>query len=195
VSDARDPQDLGRVRVRFPWLSDDYVSDWARTVQAGAGKGRGAGVVPEVGDEVLVAFEQGDLRRPYVLGGLHNGVDKPPPGDVPVVDGGSGAVNRRSTVSRRGHRIDLFDQQGRKDGVTVRTGDGKVSVALDSTATTLTLHSDGTVVVEAKRGVTVDAGAGTISFKGAQIELKASAQLTLDGGATCTVKGGIVRIN
>ncbi len=61
------------MKLTFPWLSDSYVSDWARTVQPGAGKDRGAMVLPEVGDEVLVLFEQGDIRRPYVLGGLYNG--------------------------------------------------------------------------------------------------------------------------
>ena len=73
-----DPEKAGRVKLTFPWLSDDYVSDWARTVQPGAGKDRGGTVLPEVGDEVLVAFEQGDFRRPYVLGGLYNGVDTLP---------------------------------------------------------------------------------------------------------------------
>jgi phage protein D len=77
VTDVSDPEGLGRVKVSFPWLSDDFVSGWARTVQAGAGKNRGAMVLPEVGDEVLVVFEQGDVRRPYVLGGLWNGVDTP----------------------------------------------------------------------------------------------------------------------
>ena len=81
VSDAKDPQNSGRVRVKLPMLSDDYVSDWARTVYPGAGKDRGLVVVPEVGDEVLVAFEHGDMRRPYVLGGLFNGVDTPPSGE------------------------------------------------------------------------------------------------------------------
>jgi phage protein D len=75
VSDAKDPLEQARVKLTFPWLSDTYVSDWARTVQPGAGKDRGALVLPEVGDEVLVLFEQGDIRRPYVLGGLYNGVD------------------------------------------------------------------------------------------------------------------------
>ena len=84
VDDVNDPEKSGRVRLNFPWLSDDYVSGWARTVQAGAGKDRGAMVVPEVGDEVLVVFEQGDFRRPYVLGGLHNGVDLPSSKGIPV---------------------------------------------------------------------------------------------------------------
>ncbi len=211
VSDVRDPQHLGRVTVRFPWLSDDYVSDWARTVQPGAAKDRGATVLPEVGDEVLVAFEQGDFRRPYVLGGLYNGVDTPKPGDVDLVDGGSGQVNRRSVVSRRGHRIDLLDQQGRKDGITLATGDGKLTVAMDATGTKVTVHSDGTVTIEAKQGVTIDAGAGNVTMKGTQVEItatagltldggpqttvKSSAAMTIDGGATTTIKGGMVSIN
>ena len=78
------------MRLRFPWLDDTYVSGWARTVQAGAGKDRGALVLPEVGDEVLVVFEQGDFRRPYVLGGLYNGMDQPSPQGIPAVDGGKG---------------------------------------------------------------------------------------------------------
>ena len=64
VSDNRDPENLGRVRVTFPWLYDDFVSGWARTVQPGAGKDRGALIVPEVGDEVLVAFEHGSFQQP-----------------------------------------------------------------------------------------------------------------------------------
>ena len=121
VSDANDPQKQGRVKLTFPWLSDTYVSDWARTVQPGAGKDRGALVLPEVGDEVLVLFEQGDIRRPYVLGGLYNGVDTPPSGSPTLIDGSSGAINRRSLVSRRGHRIDLIDEDGRTEGITLST--------------------------------------------------------------------------
>lgn len=183
VSDARDPQHLGRVKLTFPWLSADYVSDWARTVQPGAGKDRGAWVLPEVGDEVLVAFEQGDVRRPYVVGGLFNGVDTPKSGPVDDVDAGSGAVNRRSQVSRRGHRIDLFDQDGRREGVELSTADGALRFTLDATGSTVTLHSDGTVTVQAKNGITVDAGTGSLALKGADIALTARSGVTVDGGA------------
>ena len=79
-------------------------------MQPGAGKDRGWSVLPEVGDEVLVAFEQGDFSRPTVLGGLFNGVDTMPSGPTAAVDASSGAVNRRSLVSRNGHRIDLLDE-------------------------------------------------------------------------------------
>ena len=86
---------MNRVKVTFPWLSEDEESHWARISCLMAGDKRGALFLPEVGDEVLVAFEQGSFQRPYVLGGLHNGVDHPPDGDVPLVDTSSGAVDRR----------------------------------------------------------------------------------------------------
>ena len=163
VSDVNDPQGRGRVKLTYPWLSDTYVSDWARTVQPGAGKDRGATVVPEVGDEVLAAFEQGDIRRPYVVGGLHNGVDTPKVGPTDLVDTGSGEINRRSFVSRCGHRLDFLDQAGKTEGVTIRTGDDKLQLLMDATGTKLTVHSDGTVLVEARQGVTVDAAAAPSS--------------------------------
>jgi phage protein D/phage baseplate assembly protein gpV len=203
VSDARDPQHQGRVKLTFPWLSDDYVSDWARTVHAGAGKDRGFFVLPEVGDEVLVAFEQGDVRRPYVVGGLFNGVDTPKTGPVDDVDGGSGSINRRSLVSRRGHRIDLLDQDGRKEGIALATGDGKHTFTLDATGSSVTLHSDGSVTIEAKNGVTVDAGSSSLKLTGGDVSITATTGLTLDGGPSVkvnasgqvAVSGGMIRLN
>lgn len=98
VTDTQDPEGSGRVKVRFPWLSDEYASDWARTAQSG-GTGGGEAFIPEVGDEVLVGFEHGHLDRPYVLAGLYNGQDRPgggggggsPAAGAPGVPGASGA--------------------------------------------------------------------------------------------------------
>jgi phage protein D/phage baseplate assembly protein gpV len=188
VSDVNDPQGNGRVKLTYPWLSDTYVSDWARTVQPGAGKDRGAMVVPEVGDEVLAVFEQGDIRRPFVLGGLYNGVDTPKAGPTDLVDSGSGEINRRSFVSRRGHRLDFLDQDGKTEGVTIRTGDDSLQLLMDAAGTKLTVHSDGTVLVEAKQGVTVDAAASTVELRGGDIKLTGKNGVTIDGG------GGAVNV-
>ena len=188
VSDVNDPQAQGRVKLTYPWLSDSYVSDWARSVQFGAGKDRGAMVISEVGDEVLVAFEHGDIRSPYVVGGLYNGVDTPKAGPNDVVDSGSGEINRRSFVSRRGHRIDFLDQAGQADGVTISTGDSKLKLQLDAVGTTLTIHSDGTVVVEGSQGVTIDGSSATVELKGGNIKLTGSQGVTIDGG------GGAVKV-
>ena len=183
VDDVNDPEKTGQVRLRYPWLDDQYVSGWARTVQAGAGKDRGALVLPEVGDEVLVGFEQGDFRRPYVLGGLYNGVDQPSTQGIPAVDGGRGTVNRRSMVSRRGHRVDLLDEDGRTEGVALASGDGKVSFTLDATGTKVTVHSDGTVLIEGTQGITVDSSSAKLELKGGQVSITATQGVTVDGGA------------
>ncbi|NLG22760.1 MAG: VgrG-related protein [Actinomycetales bacterium] len=213
VTDVKDPEKMGRVKVKLPWLDDAYVSPWARTVHAGAGNERGWLVMPEVGDEVLVDFELGDVRRPYVLGGLYNGVDKLAKGPE-LVDGGSGAINRRSMVSRLGHHIDLLDQKGKSDGVTVATSDDKLMLTLDAAGTKITLHSDGTVLIEGSKGIVVDAATSDLELKGGKVTIagqngvdlsssggsvsvKAQTQLNLTGltakleGSTQTeVKGG-----
>lgn len=210
VSDNRDPDQLGRVRLIFPWLHDEFVSGWARTVQVGAGKDRGALIVPEVGDEVLVAFEQGSFQRPYVLGGLHNGVDTPPKGDVELIDSSSGAIDRRAFVSRTGHALEMFETASGAHGIKIRTGDGKLILDLDQKKTTITVHSDGTVTVEARNGVTVDAGTGSlrltgqdvsitaktgVSVQGKTVSVNGSASTEVKGGASCSIQAGIVRIN
>ena len=191
VSDVNDPEHAGRVKLTFPWLSDDYVSDWARTVQLGAGKDRGWTVLPEVGDEVLVAFEQGDFGRPTVLGGLFNGVDTMSTGQGDLVDGGTGAVRRRSMVSRRGHRLDLLDADGQSEGVRVATKDDKLVLDLDHVGTTVTVHADGKVLVEGSRGVTIDASGAPMELKGGSISIKATSGITVDGGGgAVSVKSG-----
>ena len=191
VTDVADPEKQGRVRVSYPWLSADYVSDWARTLQPGAGHDRGWTVLPEVGDEVLVTFEQADVSRPVVLGGLVNGVDGISAGPADLVDAGSGAVNRRSLVSRLGHRLDLLDQSGRKDGIRLATTDDKLLLDLDAGQTKLTVHADGTVLVEGSRGVTIDAADAAMELRGGQIALKATNGVTVDGGGgAVSVKSG-----
>ncbi|MDT5091980.1 MAG: hypothetical protein QOH60_1343 [Mycobacterium sp.] len=182
VSDANDPTKQGRVKLTFPWLSDDYVSDWARTLQPGAGKDRGFIVVPEVGDEVLVAFEQGDPQRPYVLGGLFNGIDTPSTKGPSLIDSNSGAVNRRSFISRKGHRVDLFDEDGKTEGITAETGDGKLKIALDSVGTKIEVHSDGTILIQGQKGIVIDAGSSDLEMKAKKISITATNGVSLSGG-------------
>jgi len=78
VTDNSDPEGWGRVKVKYPWQEDNIVSHWARMATPMAGNGRGIEFLPEVNDEVVVAFEHGDMHRPFVLGALWNGVDAPP---------------------------------------------------------------------------------------------------------------------
>ncbi|MFJ1646060.1 VgrG-related protein [Streptomyces sp. NPDC088258] len=200
VTDTQDPEGLGRVKVRFPWLSDEYASDWARTAQAG-GTGGGEAFIPEVGDEVLVGFEQGHLDRPYVLAGLYNGQDKPSRGGGgegagsateggELVDPTSGAVNRRAFASKGGNQLELLDAANGPQGVRLVTGDGKLKIDLDRRGTTVVVHSDGRVVIEAGKqvsitagsGVALDAGQGVLELSGDSVKLTARTGVQVDGG-------------
>jgi phage protein D len=218
VTDVREPEggQSGAVRLTFPWLDDTYVTDWVRSVQWG-GKGGGGVVSPEVNDEVLVGFEQGLLDHPYVLGGLYNGDDRPSPHDVPLVDRTSGRVNRRSVVSRSGHRVELLDAPGSgPSGLHLMTGDGRLDVRLDERRGRIELTvsagrgSPLSSLVLDPHGITLDAGAGTVSLRGGQVEVRGtagarvtapsvsvqgSADVTVDGGALAVLKAALVRIN
>ncbi|MFI8420269.1 VgrG-related protein [Streptomyces sp. NPDC085479] len=187
VTDTQDPEGSGRVKVTFPWLSDEYASDWARTAQA-AGTGGGEPYIPEVGDEVVVGFEQGRLDRPYVLGGLYNGQDRPSGGGA--VDPTSGAVDRRAFASKGGHRLELLDAAGGAQGVKLRTGDGKLTIDLDQAGTVVTIGSDGAVRITAKEkvsiaasgGVSVAAERGALELSGESVTVTARQGVRVDGG-------------
>ena len=120
VTDNNDPDNLARVKVKYPWLTEEHQSFWARIATPMAGPQRGMVFMPEVDDEVLVAFEHGDIRRPYVIGCLWNGNDKPPKTHVKdysssdTVDGGK--TVHRWIRTRVGHVFMFYD--GDKDGKT-----------------------------------------------------------------------------
>ncbi|MFE7133876.1 VgrG-related protein [Streptomyces sp. NPDC057638] len=192
----------GWVRLRFPWLDDTYVSDWARTVQWG-GQGGGGVFGPEVNDEVLVGFEQGRLDSPYVLGGLYNGVDTPSPHDVPLVDRTSGKTNRRSLVSRTGNRLELLDAPGAgPSGVRLTTGDKQLVVNLDERRNRLELTVLGpggrrqlSSVTLTPTGITLDAGTGEVTIRGRSVQIEGKAQVAVEGGLLAVLKAKLIRIN
>jgi uncharacterized protein involved in type VI secretion and phage assembly len=210
VSDVKDPEARGRVKVTFPVLSDGYVSGWARTLQPGAGPSRGALVLPEVGDEVLVAFGMGSVQEPYVLGGVHNGVDKPPPGWKDAVGSTDGRVQRRAFSSRTGMVVEMVETP-QAEQLTLSTNDGKQRVTLvQKPGAAIEIIAEGPVTVTGKKDVAVSSTTGDVTVKGRKVAIEASTDLTLSGatvkvagsaaaelsgGATTTVKGGIVRIN
>jgi uncharacterized protein involved in type VI secretion and phage assembly len=142
-------------------------------------------ILPEVNDEVLVAFEHGDMERPYVLGGVHNAIDTPDVGEG-LVDGSTGEVRRRGFVSKNGHCI-VFLDDAKKDGIALLTGDRGLRISLNATDTTIKVFSDGDVVIE---------GAGEVSVKGREVKLSADAGVSIDGGSgNVTIKGTQIRLN
>jgi len=121
VADNKDPKNWGRVRVKFPSLTEEHMSNWARVVSVGAGASRGLDCLPEINDEVLVAFEHGDIHRPYVLGGLWNGKDAPP--ETAENDVANGKVRLRTFTTRVGHKLQFVeeDKDSSKKGVYLET--------------------------------------------------------------------------
>jgi len=188
VTNNQDPDNLGRVKVRFPWLSDSEESHWARLAVPMGGKDRGTYFLPEVDDEVLVACEHGDARFPYVLGALWNGKDAPP------ATNGDGKNNLRLIKSRSGHLIKLNDEDG-KETIEIIDKSGKNSIVIDTAKNTLTITTD--------KDIALAAAQGTIKLEAQKIQLKSSADTKIEAGAgmdvkasaTLNVKGATVNIN
>src|SRR5690606_22829651 len=114
VTNNNDLEGLGRVKVRYPSLGmlPPVESDWCRIAAPMAGPMAGWYAIPEINDEVLVAFEHGDPAYPYVIGGLWNTMDRPPKPSQAVVIGGK--VTKRILRSRSGHEITLDDTIGKE---------------------------------------------------------------------------------
>jgi uncharacterized protein involved in type VI secretion and phage assembly len=221
VTNTKDPDSLGRVRVQLPWLSDSYESAWARTVFPGAAGARGMVSLPEVGDEVLVAFGDDDLSQPYVLGGLTNGKD----GSRVHVDSNTGQVNIRAWTSRTGMAVGM-EESSSTEQLQIATNDGqqritmlqtqkgieivsldKVDVTTDSGDVTvkgvnLVLESQGNLTLKATGNVTIEAQGNAGMKANGSLDLSSTgtaklnaANTEVSGTAMTTVKGAMVRIN
>lgn len=200
VTDNRDPQGVGRVRVRFPWISDLTESGWARVAVLAAGPNRGTFFIPEVDDEVLVTFRHGDMRYPYIIGSLWNGRERPP---VPttlaersMIRSKSGhevifddlpAQERLTIKSHAGHEIVLDDSaQGLK--VEIRNAQGTHKITLDGLTQTLSITA-------LAGNVEVKAPAGNVSVEGVAVQVNAATTLELKSGGLLNLQAPLIKIN
>ena len=188
VTNNQDPDGVGRVKVRFPWLSDSDESQWARIAAPMAGKDRGVYLLPEVDDEVLVAFEHGDIRRPYVVGALWNSKDTPP------ASNDDGKNNIRIIKSRSGHVVKLNDEDG-KETIEIIDKSTKNSIVVDTASNTITITSDKDITLKAANGtILLDAQAVSIKSS-ADSKVEAGGGLDLKASGTMNIKGATVNIN
>ncbi|MBD5785791.1 VgrG-related protein [Cellulosimicrobium terreum] len=189
VTATKDPDKAGRVKVKIPALHDSLESWWVRVVHPGAGKEHGLFVLPEVGDEVLVALAEGELDQPYVLGGLFSPVDVPPAParKAEYVEANSGEVTRRCLVSRSGMYVELVDA-ARDERIVLSDKDGKVQVviakkpdaAIEITSSgPVTVHAQQKVEVTAEQDVTCTSKAGNVTVKGVKIALEGTSEIAL----------------
>jgi uncharacterized protein involved in type VI secretion and phage assembly len=180
VVDLNDPEKLGRVKLKLPQYNDEQ-STWARIASPMAGGNRGFFFRPEVQDEVLVGFENGEVRRPYVLGALWSKVDTPPPRDSDDTKN-----NWRFIVSRSGHILKFDDTSG-AEKIEIIDKSGSLKITLDSANSKIQIESNGDVEVSAPQG--------TFKVSAQTVDIEATGQMTLQATGTMTVQGSIVNIN
>lgn len=181
VMNLDDPDKIGRVKVRLVQYNDEE-SCWARVVAPMAGNRRGVFCRPEVGDEVLVAFENGDPRRAYVLGALWSKVDAPPPDDGKPVDN-----NWRLIVSRSGHILRFDDTKG-AEKIELIDKSGALKIVIDASGAKIQITCD-------KGDVEVKSPAGSITLEAKTVEIKSTAGMSLEAGGQMKIKGATVDIN
>ena len=191
VTDNKDPDKLGRVKVQYPTLGGQVESGWVRIVWGAAGKERGVVALPEVNDEVVVGFEHGDVRRPFVLGVLFNGKDTP----------GADLVKATSSLAARFPRdLDVATKEktllASDKGVTVKTTQGPIEVtsgkemklvaSAGGAPAALTIETTGQVKCNGKQGVEISASG--------PLKITSTAPVTVESNAALQLKGSIVQV-
>lgn len=221
VRDNEDPESLGRVKVSYPWRDADDQSHWARIATEMTGKEYGSFFLPEKKDEVLVAFENGDIHNPVVVGSLYSGKRKPPE------DNGDGNNDIRTIVTRKGHKIE-FDDNDSEAKVTIETDGGHKlvmndksgsevvniedskgnKIEMDSPGGTITIEANTeismsapTITLEADGEITAESG-GKLEVKGAQSKLIGDAKLDIESAlmgisadGVLTIEGALIQLN
>ena len=184
VTSIDDPLKLCRVRVQFPSLSTQDDAWWATMVSPGAGKDRGWFSLPEIGDEVLCAFEHGEISRPVVLGALWNGKDKP-------FDNNSGGKNERRTVqSKSGSKL-VFDDDAKK--LTISDGGKLGTIELSDEKGITFTAAQGDCALQCKGELSICAG--EIEIKGTTVDLMGKATgVDASAAASVTIKGNMVAL-
>lgn len=188
VTNNQDPDELGRVKVKIPRISGKDESNWARVVSFFAGKDRGAFYLPEVEDEVLLAFEYGDINMPYVIGTLWNGVDTPPETNS------DGENNIRVIKSRSGHIIRLNDKEG-EGKIEIIDSSEKNIITIDTDEKKITISSDQDIDILAPNGkVLIDASEFKIKSAG-DSKIQSGGNLDVEASGDLNAVGATINLN
>ena len=202
VVDLKDPDKLGRIKISYPWLDSEQTA-WVRMVVPHAGKDRGWYALPELDDEVLVGYEQGNTDHPIVLGCLYN------KGNAPMQEAISSDNDVKMLMTRSGNKIVFNDKDGAEQ-IVISQKDGKNQIVLDISGPSITISTEGDISVKGKQNVTIEADQGItikaasdVKIEGANIEIKASANIKSEAGANneikgnamVNVKGGMINLN
>lgn len=177
VTNINDPNKMGRVKVRFPGLDTTQESAWGRLLAPGGGSSRGSVMIPEVGDEVLVAFEHGDPRQPIILGGLFGNKSSIP--DWTVKDG---VVSSRRFTSRLGHVWEFSDgDQPADQYFMVQLAGQEHTMKITKEATSLEIPSGQALTIKAGNTQVAFSASGDVTIKGTNVTIQADQNLKLSG--------------
>ena len=190
VTNTDDPEDMGRVKVKFPWLSEDVESNWCRVLGIGAGNEAGFYVMPEVGDEVVVSFEHGSISFPVVLGGLWNGNNKIPPEASGTRSGER--PKARTWRSLSGHRITILDTSDNK--IEIETAAG-MQVVLDDANKAITLKNEQSTIKMENSKIEIKTAQDVNVESNGNLKIKAGGNIDIQAGGQVTVKGALINLN
>ena len=216
VTNNNDPWGMGRVKVQFPTLGNPPIeSYWCRLASFEAGPGKGAAYLPEAGDEVVVAFQNGDPTFPYVIGCVWNGTDNPPKSNAsggPLVDGSK--TMRRVIKSRVGHEITFVDAPASPEGIFIMDKTQNNFIKIISTGNKFQIQCQGDIEITSVQGnITIKASAGSMTVQAMQdlelrsdagkvkisgstgVEVNSPAKVSVQGAAGVDVKGAMINLN
>jgi uncharacterized protein involved in type VI secretion and phage assembly len=196
VTNVQDADQLGRVKVCFPRLPGKPESDWVRVVQPAAGAGRGFYWIPEVNDEVLVAFERGEAHRPYVVGALWNGKDKP------MKNSYTADNTTRMIQTKSGHQI-ILDDKKNAEKIIIADKSGKRTVTFDVKNKKFLIEAkEGDVEIHAEKKIILECEDLEIKTKktgkidiGTTFDLNVKDKANIKAGPQLNIKASRVNIN
>ena len=217
VTNIKDPEKLGRVKLKLPLRESENETDWVRIATLMAGKEMGSFFLPEVGDEVLVAFSEGDVRKPFVIGMLWNSEEPPPEKNE------DGKNNIRKFKSRNGNEIIFGDESG-KEKITIHTAKGQIInmqdesngkieikdqsgnnlINIDGAKNEITIQSNMKMTLKSRScSIVIDSTQNSITIESAlqlkikaqMIDIEAGASMNIKSDGILNIKGTMVKIN
>ncbi len=190
VTNTDDPMKMGRVKLKFPTLTEDHESTWARVLAIGAADKTGLCIIPSVGDEVLAGFINGSIDFPIVIGGVYGGQENLPP----EVDGaGSGEFSQvRTWHSASGHWIAMYDNNKKK--VEIVTAGGQ-SITLDDQEKKIIIKTESVTMTIEGNKMQLESGSDVSVKAGSNLKLEASGNIDIKASGQVNIKGATVNLN